>query len=81
VELAEHSLVLAEGAPAETFIDHVERMVFDNWAEHAALHGAGEPIIEMDLPRAKAQRQVPGSIRARLSARAAALFDADALAA
>jgi hypothetical protein len=81
VELAEHALVFAEGVPAETFVDHAERMAFDNWAEHAALHGAGEPIIEMDRPRAKAQRQVPDSILARLAARAAALFGADAAAA
>ncbi len=41
VELANHALVLAEGVPAETFVDNVERLAFDNWAEHEALYGAG----------------------------------------
>jgi hypothetical protein len=38
VELADHSLILAENVPAETFIDNVDRMAFDNWAEHEALY-------------------------------------------
>ncbi|MBS0641910.1 MAG: Hint domain-containing protein [Proteobacteria bacterium] len=77
VELADHSLVLAEGVPAETFIDNVDRMAFDNWAEHEALYPAGAPtMVEMDLPRAKSHRQVPRAIRERLTARAAALFGA-----
>lgn len=74
VELADHSLVLAEGVPAETFIDNVNRMAFDNWAEHEALHPEGAPIAEMELPRAKAHRQVPRAIRERLMTRAVALF-------
>lgn len=38
VELAYHALVLAEGVAAESFVDHAERMAFDNWAKHQALH-------------------------------------------
>jgi hypothetical protein len=76
VELADHSLILAEGVPAETFIDNVDRMAFDNWAEHEALYPEGAPIGEMDLPRAKSYRQVPGRIRERLMARAAAVAGA-----
>ena len=34
VELADHALILAEGVPAETFIDNVARLAFDNWDEH-----------------------------------------------
>ena len=77
VEVADHALILAENTPAETFIDNVERMAFDNWAEHP---GGGE-IVELDLPRATSHRQVPRSIRARLAARAAALYGELAIAA
>ena len=73
VELAEHSLILAEGTQAESFVDNVSRRAFDNWAEHEAL-GDTAPIAEMDLPRAKASRQVPAAIQQRLAARAGALF-------
>jgi Ca2+-binding RTX toxin-like protein len=75
IELSEHSLVLAEGAPAETFVDNVDRMAFDNWAEHQALYGFDIPIMEMDLPRASSRRQVPAGISNRLMRRAAELFE------
>jgi hypothetical protein len=68
VELAEHALILAEGAPAETFVDNVHRSAFDNWEEHEALYGAA-PIAEMAYPRAQSHRQVPPAIRDRLMAR------------
>ena len=77
VEVADHSLILAENTPAETFIDNVERMGFDNWEEHPG----GAEIIELDLPRATSHRQVPRSIRAHLAARAAALYGDLAIAA
>ena len=70
VELEDHALILAENAPAETFIDNVDRLGFDNWAEHEALYPDGAPISEMPYPRAKARRQVPKDIRAALDARA-----------
>jgi hypothetical protein len=57
-ELPKQSLILAEGMPAETFVDNVERMAFDNWPEYQALYG-DIPVDEMDLPRAKAHRQAP----------------------
>ena len=72
VELADHSLVLAEGVPAETFVDNVERLGFDNWAEHQALYGHLPTILEMPLPRAKSARQVPAALRAMLARRLAA---------
>jgi hypothetical protein len=72
VELAEHSLLLAEGTFAESFVDNIHRMAFDNWEEHEALYG-NAPIEEMHLPRALSHRQVPLEIQARLMARAAAL--------
>ena len=64
VELHDHSLVLAEGVPAETFIDNVDRLAFDNWDEHEAA-GSEAPIAEMALPRAKSARQVPHATRRR----------------
>ena len=72
IELAEHALVLAEGTPAESFVDNIHRMAFDNWEEHEALYGDA-PIVEMDYPRARSHRQVPMEIRARLLDRAATM--------
>ena len=74
VELDDHSLILAEGVPAETFIDNVERLAFDNWEEHEALYPNGKSIAEMAYPRAKSFRQTPPAIRARLMDRAVALY-------
>ena len=34
IEVDDHSLILADHTPAETFIDNIDRMNFDNWAEH-----------------------------------------------
>jgi len=81
VELDGHALILAEGAPAESFVDNVERFGFDNWAEHEALYPEGKPIVELPLPRAKAHRQVPRRIRERLLERAAMLDRAEVRAA
>lgn len=72
IELEDHALVLAEGTPAETYVDHVTRRRFDNYAEYAALYGDEAPSIpELELPRVKSARQLPASVRARLDARAA----------
>ncbi len=76
VELADHALILAEGVAAETFVDNVDRMGFDNWEEHLALYPQGLAIEELPLPRAKSHRQVPMAIRRLLAARAAALWPA-----
>ena len=77
IELADHALILAEGVPAETFIDNIDRMNFDNWEEHEALADDATPMVEMQMPRAKAARQVPMALRARLLARASALAGVD----
>jgi plastocyanin len=79
VEVADHSLIFAEGVAAETFVDNVDRMAFDNWAEHEALYGDTAAIVEMDLPRAKAHRQVPKALRSRLLARAMELYARDSV--
>jgi hypothetical protein len=69
LELDDHSLILAEGVAAETFVDNIDRLAFDNWDEHEAFYPQGKPIVEMDYPRAKAYRQVPRAIRERLARR------------
>ncbi|GGC91681.1 hypothetical protein GCM10010994_56800 [Chelatococcus reniformis] len=74
IELEDHALVLAEGAPAETFVDNVTRRRFDNYAEYEALFGACEARLpELELPRIKSARQLPRAVRERLATRAEAL--------
>ncbi|MCB4768436.1 Hint domain-containing protein [Ancylobacter sp. Lp-2] len=74
IELEDHALVLAEGAPAETFVDNVSRRRFDNYAEFAALYGDRDKACpEMDLPRVKSARQLPEAIRMRLATRSKAI--------
>jgi hypothetical protein len=73
VEVDDHSLILAENTPAETFVDNVDRLGFDNWAEHQALYPEGKSISELPYPRAKSHRQVPVAIRVRLGERAQAI--------
>ncbi|WP_296707698.1 Hint domain-containing protein [Rhodoblastus sp.] len=70
IELADHALVRAEGVAAETFIDNVDRMAFDNWEEHESAQPA-PPMRELPYPRAKSARQTPQAIRRMLAARAA----------
>jgi hypothetical protein len=73
VELDDHALILAEGVPAETFLDTVTRRRFDNHAEYAALYGDTGPVLaEIPAPRIKSARQLPAALRERLAARAAA---------
>jgi len=74
VETEDHSLILAEGAAAETFVDNVERQRFDNFAEYAALYPDGHSTAELPYPRAKAHRQVPQAVRLKLAARSNALL-------
>jgi hypothetical protein len=73
VEVDDHALILAENTPAETFVDNVERLAFDNWAEHQALYPEGKSITELPYPRAKSHRQVPVNIRVKLAERAQAI--------
>ncbi|MGO8737325.1 Hint domain-containing protein [Rhodoblastus sp.] len=73
IELDDHSLILAENAPAETFVDNVDRLGFDNWAEFEALYPQGKAVEELPYPRAKAHRQVPVYIRVALADRAQAI--------
>jgi hypothetical protein len=74
VELAEHALLLGEGVAAESFVDNVNRLSFDNGAEHEAMIGGAPSIVEMAYPRAQSHRQVPPAIHAALMDRARALL-------
>jgi Hint domain len=70
VELDSHELLLAEGAPAESFLCGAEDMNFDNFADRPA---GTEHVEEMGYPRVKAARQLPRAFHQRLAARAAAI--------
>ena len=66
VETEDHDVILANGAPAETFIDIPGRVGFDNYQEYLDLYGAERIIPEMDRPRIASRRMVPDAIKARL---------------
>ncbi|WP_323764322.1 Hint domain-containing protein [Marinovum sp.] len=66
VETEAHDVILANGTPAETFIDYLGRRAFDNFAEYLGLFGAERIIPEMAAPRISAARLLPKAIRARL---------------
>ena len=63
-------MILADGAPAETFIDNADRMAFDNWYEHEQLYPDGHAMDEAPYPRATSARQLPAAIQAHLAYRA-----------
>jgi hypothetical protein len=76
IELMDHALVLAEGVAAETFVDNVARMGFDNWSEHEALYGNQPSIAEMPYPRVQSCRQLPLELREKMAGHTRALTDA-----
>ena len=43
IELAEHAVLLANGAPSESFVDDDSRMMFHNGYDYAALYPNAEP--------------------------------------
>ncbi len=69
VETQDHDLILAEGVPAETFIDYTSRRVFDNYPEFEAAFPQGRSVGEMTLPRVSASRHLPRALRDRLGLR------------
>ncbi len=66
VETEAHDEILANGAPAETFVDYVGRDEFDNHQEYLDLYGADRIIPEMKRLRISGQRQLPQRLRSRL---------------
>jgi hypothetical protein len=82
IETTDHEIIVAEGAPTETFIDNVTRARFDNYAEFVALFGTeGRPMAELHQPRALSARQVPQAVRTMIAARASVLDGGTAAAA
>lgn len=67
VETEFHEIILANGAPAETFIDNVSRRAFDNYAEFERFRGEPPEMKELSHPRASNARHLPERIRNRLS--------------
>ncbi len=78
IELDDRSFVLAEGAPAEAFVDNVDRMNFDNWSEYQALYPEGKTVAELPYPRAKSHRQAPIHLRVKRAERAQRIGAQDA---
>lgn len=76
VRLDAHQPLLANGAPAETFVDTTEPARVDNAAERPG----GPPMPVMPLPRARLHRQVPQCLRWLLTELRAALAGPDATA-
>ena len=66
LELEEHECVVANGVPAESFIDYVGRSGFDNYDDYLEIAGADRLIAEMPLPRVCAHRLVPPDLREAL---------------
>ena len=66
IETEAHDVILANGAPSETFVDAVTRSHFDNYQEYLDLYGAERIIREMPLPRIASARLVPQEIKDRL---------------
>jgi len=66
IETEDHDIILAEGMPAETYIDYAGRRAFDNYAEYTALYGEDRAFAENPAPRITSARMLPPSLRARL---------------
>jgi microcystin-dependent protein len=74
IELAMHDVILADGAPAETFVDCDNRGMFHNAGEFAARYPDDLPERwEFCAPRAEPDSPELSAIRADLLSRAAAL--------
>ncbi|APB98203.1 Hint domain-containing protein [Polynucleobacter asymbioticus] len=68
IETESHEIILAEGTPAETFMDNVSRACFNNYSEYQALYPEAHEMIELDIPRVSHQRQLPNAVKAKLEA-------------
>ncbi|MEM9764784.1 MAG: Hint domain-containing protein [Pseudomonadota bacterium] len=74
IETENHDVILANGAPSETFIDAAGRKAFDNYQEYLDLYAADRIISALPLPRISAARLVPQAIKARLCASGDTVF-------
>ena len=71
VELDSHALILAENVEAETFLESVGVLEFDNWRDRAAPDVSARAIDELPFPRVTSARQLPQHVCDALAARAA----------
>lgn len=62
VESWGHETILANGTPAETFIDYKDRQSFDNYDEYLSLYGQDAVVKEMSRPRISARRLLPSHL-------------------
>jgi len=69
IELAGHHVILAEGVPAETFVDCNSRDAFDNAAEFSLLYPRGAPPWQFGAARVE-DGEILADIRQRLATRA-----------
>ena len=63
VETENHEIILANGAPAETFVDNVSRRAFDNYAEFEMLCDDQPEMKELPYPRASNARHLPVRVK------------------
>lgn len=79
IETEHHEIILAEGAPTETFVDNVSRACFNNYSEYQTLYPKAREMIELDIPRVRHQRQLPSLVKRRLEAVVLALLGQEKL--
>ena len=75
IETEHHEIILAEGPPAETFMDNVSRTCFNNYSEYASLYPQATEMIELEIPRVSHQRQLPNVVKNKLEAIAEVLME------
>ena len=68
IETENHDIILANGAPSETYLDTPGRASFDNYREYLDLYGAEQMIAENPMRRISSARLVPDHLRRRLIA-------------
>lgn len=71
LELDQQRVIIADGAPVESFVDNVSRAGFDNFDEWVELGLEPLPVADIDLPRVKSARQLPAHISEQLAERGA----------
>ena len=75
IETEHHEIILAEGTPAETFMDNVSRICFNNYSEYESLYPQASEMMELDIPRVSHQRQLPNAVKAKLEAISGVLME------
>ncbi|KMW58369.1 hypothetical protein AIOL_003342 [Candidatus Rhodobacter oscarellae] len=68
IETEDHDVILANGAPSETYLDAPGRRAFDNYQEYLDLYSAERTIAESPLPRISSARLLPGHLRVPMAA-------------